>query len=111
MTLETTYEHNFITRDKDAKSNPITFNMIEDESGDVFWGYGHQLDYAFIAEVNRWLSHVGIEDEQLVDVRTDARSVRHLYAKMVNDEYGDRFKVCELDEDDPEIFPVTRLML
>lgn len=103
-----TYEHHFVTND-----GPI-FNMIEDESGDVFWGYGHRDADEFTGEVNRWLIHVNAATvpDDLIRVGTP---VEHLWAKYEceDPDGSDRFALTrELHEhDDDEIFPVTRLII
>lgn len=99
-----TYEHHFVTND-----GPI-FNMIEDQSGDIFWGYGHRDGPDLIEEVNRWLIHVNVATvpDDLIPL---SAPVEHLWARL-DDEYGERFTLTkELHEtDDDGIFPVTRLM-
>jgi alkyl hydroperoxide reductase subunit AhpC len=96
----------FITTEHDQDGNTLTFNMIEDESGDVFWGYGHREADEFTAEVNRWFVYCGIvtDPDDLIQVSTP---VEHLHVRW-NDEYRDRFTIMENVND---AFPVTRLML
>jgi hypothetical protein len=103
---EATYEHHFVTND-----GPI-FNMIEDESGDIFWGYGHVPPGEFLAEVNRWAIHVGAVDSDHV---MPDHKVEHLWARM-DDQHGERFALVDKSwlgtkEAADDIFPVTRLML
>lgn len=101
MTEATIYEHHFITND-----GPI-FNMIEDDSGDVFWGYGHREPDEFTGEINRWLIHVNAATvpDDLIPL---GAKVDHLWAKYKdgNDEY---FELVESSE--PHAFPVTRFWL
>lgn len=98
-----TFEQTFITRDIDT-----TFNMIEDESGDVFWGYGHREGPEFIEEVNRWLIHAcGVIDPD--DLFALSQPVEHFWAAMEEPD-GERFKLVPADSD-PNVFPVTRLMI
>lgn len=103
-----TYEHYFITLDKAVSSTgrdlDVRFNLIEDESGDIFWGYGHQEADEFTAEINRWWEHTGAvtAPEDLIQVGTP---VEHLWAHS----YDDEFRLCDKDADDA--FPVTRLAL
>jgi hypothetical protein len=105
---EATYEHHFVMADKDADGNKITFGVIEDESGDIYWGYGHVLPDEFTAEVNRWFVHTGsvTDPDDLVQVGTP---VEHLWATL-DDEHGERFTLVDPQEI-AEAFPVTRLML
>lgn len=102
----------FMTYDK--MSTPtgdidVTFDLIEDESGDTWWGYGHVDPERFIAELNRWLDHTMGEAAQ--DFELDAK-VDHLWAKL-DDKYGEHFSLVEptCTEADAHIFPVTRLFL
>lgn len=97
-------EDSFITRDIDK-----TFNMIEDESGDLFWGYGHRDGPEFIEEVNRWLIHAcgaTVPD----DLFPSSERVEHLWAKF-DDQYREHFTLVEptCTEADAHIFAVTRL--
>lgn len=104
---EPTYEHHFVTQDRDADGNPLFFNLIEDESGDIWYGYGHVPPAEFVAEINRWLEHCGVfEDEWTSPVEAD--SVQHVYAYNYD---GERFKmVADLTGDGlGETFPITRL--
>lgn len=101
-----TYEHHFITKDKNEAGHMLTFNMIEDESGDVFWAYHHVEPREFIEEVNRWLKNCAVPEEQLIQPLIDGPAVKHLWARMIDDE---RFKICQW-EAGGHIFPVTRLM-
>ncbi|WP_100514100.1 hypothetical protein [Mycobacteroides abscessus] len=57
--------------------NSVRFNMIEDESGSIFWGYGHLEAHVFVAEVNRWMRHVGVDDDELPN----------LWARRVADDF------------------------
>lgn len=98
-----TVEHLFMTRDVNR-----TFNMIEDEDGDVFWGFGHREAPEFTNEVNQWLiSECGVTDPD--DLFAASQPVEHLWAYMDGDSH--RFKLAK--EPDPELntFPVTRLMI
>ena len=105
MTEMATYEHHFVTNE------PPIFNMIEDESGDIFWGYGHRDGPEFIEEVNRWLVHACgacVPD----DLFALSQPVEHLYARM-DDEDGERFTLVEINGlpgCDNDVFPVTRLI-
>lgn len=104
MTEIATYEHHFVTND-----GPI-FNMIEDASGDIFWGYGHRDPNAFVNEVMRWLQHVGVGPEpgEPHPSGLAEQSVEHLWACM-DDERGEHFKLA--GSEDADAFPVTRLWL
>ena len=103
-----TYEHLFVTHDGEV------FKMIEDESGDIWWGYGHRDGPEFIEEVNRWLIHacgVTVPD----DLFASSRQVEHLWVRM-DDPDGERFTVVDKPwlgskEAANELFPVTRLMI
>lgn len=104
MTETTTYEHHFITND-----GPI-FNMIEDESGDIFWGYGHREGPEFIAEVNRWLVHTNAVSTVPDDLVPTSTRVDHLWATLENP--GDEcFALVEDPDEGDDVFPVTRLWL
>jgi hypothetical protein len=95
-TTQDTYEHHFITND-----GPI-FHLIEDERGDIFWGYGHREEAEFLKEVERWLTHVG------ADPQPDSfAKVEHLHAKYQGDD--EHFALA--DPTDPDAFPVTRVWL
>jgi len=104
-----TIEDRFVTRLADK-----TLNMIEDESGDIFWGYGHREGPEFIEEVNRWLIHecgVTVPD----DLFALSQPVEHLWAQM-DDEHGERFTLVNDYGNDTlkqaaGVFPVTRLMI
>jgi hypothetical protein len=102
MTEIGTYEHHFVTND-----GPI-FNMIEDESGDVFWGYGHRDGREFIGEINRWLIHInaGTEPDYLIPLN---ERVEHLWASLEEPD-GGRFRLVPACND-PEVFPVTRFLI
>ncbi|MEH3129409.1 MAG: hypothetical protein PGN30_00010 [Mycolicibacterium neoaurum] len=101
----------FITADQDPDGTAVTFKIIEDESGDIFWVHGHVPAAEFIGEINRWLTHTLDEDEVLrLDLPID-----HLWAKF-DDENHDRFKLVEkpwlgTKEQADRVFPVTRLLL
>lgn len=97
-TTEPTNERHFVTLDVSAR-----FAMIEDESGDVFWGYGHRDATEFITEVNRWLEHMGVGSYAL----PDGTPIEHRWARLDN-EHGDRFSL--VDESADDAFPVTRVM-
>lgn len=103
---EATYEHHFVTLDKDGAGNTVTFKMIEDERGDIFWAYHHVPPRDFINEVNRYLANVD-ETIEPIEPMVDGPAVKHLWARMTDEE---RFEVVAW-ADDPEIFPVTRLMV
>nr|WP_087475307.1 hypothetical protein [Nitrospira cf. moscoviensis SBR1015] len=105
MTETATYEHHFITND-----GPI-FNMIEDERGEIFWGYGHREADEFRSEVNRWLAHMEC-GENCID---GGYPVDHLWARM-DDENGEHFKLVDkpwlgTKEAADDAFPVTRLCI
>lgn len=103
--MSSTIEHRFITREPHK-----TFNMIEDESGDIFWGYGHRDGPEFIEEVNGWLIHacVAIDPDDLFATST---KVEHLWARFVvgNDERFELVRPAEV-EFVGQAFPVTRLI-
>ena len=113
-TAEPTYEHHFKTLDKRPGPNgdvDVTFDLIEDESGDVWWGYGHVDPGDFIDEVNRWLEHCGLTGDDFF-VRADHR-VDHLWARYVCDDH-ERFELVkdygnDLLKKHADVFPVTRL--
>jgi hypothetical protein len=98
-------EDRFITRLGDR-----TLNMIEDENGDVFWGYDHQDAPEFIDQVNQYLIwECGVTDPD--DLFAASQPVEHLWAKF-DDEHGEHFTLREpvMRESDAELFPVTRLV-
>ncbi|GAS92670.1 hypothetical protein [Mycolicibacterium brisbanense] len=97
-----TYERYFITQDGDE-----TFKMIEDESGGIFWGYGHRDRAEFVSEVNRWLIHVGADPKWILPV--DDTSVEHLLVTPEDPEC-ERFRLVPIDSGAAVVFPVTRLM-
>lgn len=104
MTIGATYEHHFVTND-----GPI-FQMIEDERGDIFWGYGHRDAEEFTDEVNRWLIHAcgaTVPD----DLFAASQPVEHLWARYEGDnpDSSDHFVLASKDAADA--FPVTRLWL
>lgn len=95
-----TIEDRFVTQDIDK-----TFNMIEDENGEVFWGYGHRDGPEFIEEVNRWLIHAcGVIDPD--DLFASSQQVEHLWARFNDDE---RFDLVDPIGTGPDVFQVTRL--
>lgn len=99
-------EELFVTRVYDE-----TFNMIEDESGDIWWGYGHQNAAEFTDEVNRWLiCECGVTCPD--DLFAATQPVEHLWARMNGDD-DERFTLAEptMRESDANLFPVTRLMM
>ncbi len=103
----------FVTHDSTYEGDPISFNIIEDEDGDVFWGYGHQRAEEFLGEINRWLVHVGLDDpeNELVSLAAHGRSVNHLWARM-KDASDERFDLVKSVYDRlDDCFPVTRLVL
>lgn len=103
------YEKYFITQDKTRDGHDIEFRMIEDEGGDIFWGYGHREGPEFVEEVNRWLIHVNAATvpDDLFALNT---RVEHLYVTPVNPEF-ERFRRVEADSGDAVVVPVTRLMI
>lgn len=104
-------EDNFVMTDLDKDGNTLTFDVIEDESGDVYWGYGHVDPATFIAEINRWIVHTMGEEEAIyTDPDKLPSKVDHLWAKYTSDE---RFELVEPTgtEADADTFPVTRLWL
>lgn len=88
---------NFVIKDGDQ-----TFYVLEDEDGDVWWGYGHWEPSRFTHEVNRWLIHTcGITDpDDLFPVST---KVDHLWAAFHDEEH------FRLVEPGSNAFPVTRV--
>ena len=105
----TTYERHFITHDGGK-----TFKMVEDECGDVFWGYGHREGPEFIEEVNRWLIY-GCYVTHPDDLIALNERVEYLWAKY-DDEYCEHFTVVRDYGSDvlkkaADVFPVTRLLL
>lgn len=103
-------EDNFVMIDRDGDGNKLTFNMIEDESGDVFWGYGHIDPATFIGEVNRWLIHIGADPEHVFSTGEDVGSVERLWAKYENED-DERFKLVTARDlkVGETMFAVTRL--
>lgn len=89
----------FITKDG------ATFRMIEDEWGDLFWGYGHREAAEFVGEVNSWLRHVGIFEDELIPAD---HCIDHLWVKF--DEGRDGYFTV-VEPHSFTSFPVTRLML
>lgn len=91
-----------------------TLNMIEDERGDIFWGYGHREASEFTNEVNQWLiSECGATHPD--DLFAASQPVEHLWARL-DDKHEDRFRVVDkpwLDtkEAADDVFPVTRLLV
>lgn len=107
--MATTIAQMFITEDKTADGGDVTFNMIEDESGDIYWAYGHVDGDAFGDEVNRWWIHTGTvtDPDDLIQV---GHRVEHMWAILnPNDEW--RFILANVTADTMGAFPVTRLML
>lgn len=106
MTETSTYEHHFVMSERDTDGNKITFVVIEDEGGDLYWGYGHVPADEFTDEVNRWLVHTNAATvpDDLIQVGTP---VQHLWAVLDDD--GERFTLVDSPEV-AEAFPVTRLM-
>lgn len=104
-TPEATYEHHFVTND-----GPI-FNLIEDEDGGTYWGYGHVEPQTFITEVNRWLTHCGLYNDDLAGPDT---KVDHLWARYSPDT-GEFHCVDKpwmgTKEAASDLFPVTRVWL
>jgi len=91
----------------------VRFNMIEDEDGDRFWGYGHVPRADFVTEVNRWLVHCGGDPEWLLSVDDGDYSFEHLWARF-DDDGGERFTLVDDHGNDvlkehAGVFPVTRL--
>lgn len=102
--MTSTVDHRFVTQDIDK-----TFNMIEDEGGDLFWGYGHREGPEFTNEVNRWLIHAcGITHPD--DLFPASQSVEHLWARFINDERFELVRPADV-ESVPQAFPVTRLVV
>jgi hypothetical protein len=82
-----------------------TFRVLEDEDGDVWWGYGHWNASEFIDEVNRWLHHVCYSGASHPDdLFPGSANVAHLWAKYQDEEH---FRL--VDKPDDKAFPVTRL--
>lgn len=104
MSEDLTYENHFITQDRDKDGNDVTFNLVEGKDGGVYWGYGHIDPEIFITELNRWLTHCGMDDE---DLACPCTKVEHLWASA-DDEMSD-FKL--VDSEDAGAFPVTRVWL
>lgn len=105
-------ENNFVMTDQDFFGNPCRFEVIEDESGDIFWAYGHVDPVKFIAEVNRWLMHVRVDITALI---VDITGVEHRHAFLENDD-DEKFQILpqfNSAERRAEVraFPVTRLIL
>lgn len=109
-------EDNFTMSDVDADGNVLTFSVIQDESGDTFWAYGHVDPEEFVEELNRWIVHTMGEDEciysDLAELAQAAVCVDHLWACMDEDR-DEIFHVREPSgtEADASTFPVTRLFL
>lgn len=100
-----TIESLFVTRLEDR-----TLNMIEDERGDIWWGYGHREPSEFTNEVNQWLiSECGATDPD--DLIAKSQPVEHLWAQLDgDDEHSERFKLVTYPDPEAGVFPVTRLM-
>lgn len=103
-TSEATYEHHFITNDGDV------FKMIQDESGDTFWGYGHREAAEFIDEINRWMIYTGDVTDPDDLFHPETNQVDHMLAYNHD---GERFAIVDpassfIPED---AFPVTRLWI
>jgi hypothetical protein len=103
MTEISTIERHFITEDGE------TFNVIEDESGGIFWGHGHREMNEFVTEVNRWLIHVGADPEWVFS--PDDTPVEHLWVAPVDDQW-ERWTVEEPFgvNSNRWLVPVTRLI-
>lgn len=105
--MTTTIESVFITRLADR-----TLNMIEDERGDIFWGYGHQVAAEFTDQINQYLIwECGATDPD--DLFAVSTPVEHLWARM-DGEYNEHFKLVDkpwlgTKEAADDVFPVTRL--
>lgn len=102
----------FMTYDKASTPTgdvDVKFNLIEDEDGSTWWGYGHVDPDEFIAELNRWLDHTMGEAEP--DFELDTR-VDHLWARFT-DEHLERFVIIDPTgpDGDAGFFPVTRAWL
>lgn len=100
-----TYEHYFVTLDKDANGNELRFGIIESEAGGTFWGYGHVAASEFVAEVNRWMRHVGLDDDEPLNEATTP--VDHLWAHAEDND----FRLVDHPENASDPFPVTRLWI
>lgn len=95
-----TYAHHFVTLDKmptPSGDSDVRFNLIESEDGGTYWAYGHVLREDFIAELDRWLEHVGVEPT------TEDMPIDHMWAK-----YDDSGDFILTESGDREAFPVTR---
>jgi hypothetical protein len=105
-----TVEHIFTMIEHDDLGQIVSFDVIEDEDGERFWGHGHVDPEEFIAEVNKWLVHVGAITSPDDFLYASTHKVEHLWAKMTTEE---RFELTKdlHEEDDDGVFPVTRLML
>lgn len=91
---------NFVITDGDQ-----TFHVLEDEFGDIWWGYGHWEPGKFIDEVNHWLIHEHhVTDPD--DLFPLSHRVEHLWATYEDEEH---FRL--VDKAESQAFPVTRLMM
>lgn len=97
----------FQLEDRSADGTTDIFTVIEDESGDTFWSYGHVSQEVFVAELNRWLTHTGC-GENCID---DGYLVQHLWAIPDYPDHEDRFTVAGITAETQGAFPVSRLML
>lgn len=83
----------FVTIDHDREGNELRFELQEDPCGDTWWGYGHTPPDAFIAEVNRWLTHTMGNAEEGFELDS---AVAHLYARQDPDD-DERFSIVKPD--------------
>lgn len=100
----------FVMTDRDADGNEVRFDIIEDESGDTYWAYGHDItEEGFKTELNRWLDHTGNDTLSAVD----GLDLKRLWAQY-NPNEAEYFSLTEPPAGRPhdsEKFPVTRVML
>ena len=103
----TTLADTFVTFDRDKDGNDLRFEMIEDESGDVFWAYGHVPAPKLIDEVNAWFIHVDVVTNSFDLLFPDTTKVTYHAADLDAD--NERFTITNTPGADS--LPVTRLVL
>jgi len=114
VTTVEVFRDEFRMTDKDVDGNTVSFDIIEDESGDTYWAIGHDItpEY-FRIEINRWLKHTGVLDEGCGRVLVAPPHLDRLWAKY-NPNEAEYFSLVEPPAGHPsdsEKFPVTRVML
>jgi hypothetical protein len=105
-------EDQFHMSDKNEHGMIVTFDIIEDESGDTYWAYGHDITpERFTEELSRWLAHT--TNETLSVHKDTPLHLDRLWAQY-NPNQAEYFSLTEppaCHPSDSEKFPVTRVML